>query len=196
MWKRAFGTDLVEVLQSGDSLEPVLTTNQALYMWKRNLEPGADVVRDPERLIQWCVALAGSTTGRVQGKQISHFLRVGSLEIRGGGLPAPKVDELRAFVRKPANRVWLAKLLAELSDHVPALYVGETESLASRSKQHMKGESDFGSQVLAGTEGYGWGELSLYYCDLGGGPGSKAQRTTLEYLMATLTVAGQTTRPG
>ena len=117
------------------------------------------------------------------------------MQLCGGDLPGQKREDLHAFLSVASNRAWLSRLLDDLGQHAPALYVGETESLATRIRQHMSGQSPFGMRVEA-NQYLDWRVLDLYYADLGPGPGNVNQRTALEYLTAVLSVAGMTSRPG
>ena len=45
-------------------------------------------------------------------------------------------------------RRWLCRFLRGLSNFVPPLYVGETNSLPTRAREHLAGESGFGAKIL------------------------------------------------
>lgn len=80
----------------------------------------------------------------------------------------------------------------------PPLYVGETDNLARRAKEHLGFKTDF-SITLRDTLGLSWVDCDLLYCVipkefLGSDP--KERRTLIELLVARLTVAGCTSRPG
>ena len=92
----------------------------------------------------------------------------------------------------------MTQFLQELSANLPAMYVGETGNLAARTTQHMTGLSDFGSAMINSSE-VEWPDLDLQYLAVGSKDAEARQapfRKTLEYISATLTVAGYTRRPG
>ena len=150
---------------------------------------------DPGAFLDWCTRLAETPIGEVHGVSLSHFLKVNSVQLCGGGLPPVKILGLEKFLTPAPNRLWLSKLLDDLTIQAPALYVGEADRLPDRVTQHIRGETGFGIQVNESDQ-LDWPILNLYYCDLGTGRVPKDQLTALEYLVALIGIAGMTARPG
>lgn len=91
----------------------------------------------------------------------------------------------------------MTEYLSELSAHLPALYVGETDNLQQRVKQHIAGDSQFGAQIAA-MEELDWRMMSLFYVKVDNQnlDFAAAARKSLEYVTTSLTIAGFTSRPG
>lgn len=152
-------------------------------------------MQDPGLLLEWLDGAANVPFGEVRERRLSHYLKVGSLQLSGGGLPDDKRRTFASFLKNSKNRRWVAEFLADLSGHSPALYVGETGRLPMRVLQHLRSETDFGIFIEKST--LDWSQLRLFYVNLGSAsPDEKPTRTALEYLAATLTIAGRTSRPG
>lgn len=192
-WKTVPGADLIDLVQSNEDLSAALPDLPGVYMWKRDLRPPKSVIADPVKLIAWCDRLSDTAIGQTGVQQLSHFLRIHSVELCGGALPSEKRKTLERLFASQQNRKWFASFLSSLGAETPALYVGEAESLAARIVDHLTGRSGFGSTIER-HERLSWSDLSLRYYTLESSV--KAQRTAIEYLASVVTVAGYTSRIG
>jgi predicted GIY-YIG superfamily endonuclease len=197
LWQSESGTELLELFDGGESLGTLLPKCPAVYMWKLSLSPTVLQRSDAEEYTTWLDELCSLPLGRVLDTQISHFLRLSEVEIRGRGLTDEKKNFFRKFLAAGASRRWMTEYIAELSAHLPALYVGETENLQQRITQHIAGDSQFGLQVKSDAA-LSWRTMQLYYAEIAHKDATFAiaARRSLEYLTSSLTIAGFTTRPG
>lgn len=181
---------------SSTAISTLVPPRSAIYLWKMRLKPPSYLLQDPGLFLQWLERAASTTFGELRDRPLCHYLHLGSIQLRGAGLPPDKRQTFSQFLAKSSkNRHWMTQFLSELGQHNPALYVGETGNLRTRTMQHLHYQTDFGAFV-EGSE-FDWTDLELHFFDLGE-PSSeeKAIRTALEYLSATLTIAGRTSRPG
>ena len=59
----------------------------------------------------------------------------------------------------------MTNYLEEVALHLPALYVGESGNLLRRVREHLHGESQFGSTVAEDPD-LSWIDLDLFYWEL------------------------------
>ena len=196
IWAVAHGVDLVELYDSGQSFESALPATPAVYLWKLNIRASIAESAESLSMTNWLDRLCKLPLGRSHGVRVGHFLTLGDIELRGNGLPPDKKASFQNFLTKPANRRWLLGYLDELSAHMPALYVGETERLPQRVREHVAGASVFGAQVSEDPD-LSWEALDLWYAPISAcGEQAVKARRSLEYLSTIMTLAGFTRRPG
>jgi hypothetical protein len=193
-WRRARGSELVEAL-AGGGLSNLLSDRSAVYMWKRNLR-GLGPVPDAIQLVHWLGKQVATPNGRVSSSRISHFLAMSEIRIQAAEMSNERKKIFLKWFQKADNRIWMTRYMTELSSHLPALYVGETGDLCERTKQHLKGQTDFGADVES-LDYLGWDDLDLFYLDLG--PKTEepsSTRRAIEYITTAVTIGGFTRRPG
>jgi hypothetical protein len=197
LWKSELGEDLVNELEVTNNLKSILPNSPAIYLWKLRITPTPAQSASPITYTSWLNDLCSTPLGRVISKPLSHYLQLNDLELRGRGLPDHKQAFFLEFLSTRPGRIWMTKFLRGLNEHIPALYVGETDQLATRTKQHLTGESDFGQQII-GTMDLTWRQLEIYYAPVthANEERATAARRSFEYITACLTVAGFTNRPG
>lgn len=186
------------MLQNGERLTWAVPETPGVYMWKISLRVPYYLQSDPQSFTAWLDRLCRMPNGAIGERRLGHSILLRGLEIRGGGLPSEKRNSLLGFLTTHQRRKWMVQLLEELSRSLPAIYVGETNDLAARAMQHMNGLSDFGAVVHESPD-LDWADLDLHYLPIGSGENEERQapfRKTLEYVFATLTIAGYTRRPG
>lgn len=197
LWVQESGAELKQLYDGGESLGILLPRQPAVYIWKLTLTPDVLQKADPNEYTDWLNRLCSAPLGIVRDTQLSHYLHLSNIELRGRGLPDSKRRFFRSFLSNLTARRWMTQYLAELSTHLPALYVGEADNLQQRVRQHIAGESQFGAQIAAMGE-LNWQMMSLFYVkvDNGDSNAAAAARRSLEYLTTSLTIAGYTSRPG
>lgn len=198
-WIRVTSDELLDANDSTVAMQQLLPNNPAIYLWKRNFSPPTGSLSDQVALFKWILRLTETSIADVHHISLSHFGQIEMLKISGTGLPGPKSATLQKFLNSPQNRKWILSQLRALATHTPALYTGESNTLRTRISQHLNGETNFG-QKIEQSEHLDWGDLDLFYTDLGKGfPDTEAgseTRRALEYLFTMLTVSGMTDRPG
>ncbi len=197
----ALGKDLCDALLD-NSLADVVEDCQAVYFWRRNLDPPRHVIASAEQFTRWLEQALQIPYAKIGQKRLSHFLTLSGVSIGGGALTDAKMADLKPWLQIQQRRQWTARFLTALTSLVPPLYVGETSKLLQRVQQHLNGNTDF-ARVL--TEGLrlSWNDVTLFYCRLGEAHESEENdeiqqnhRTLLELMAARLVVAGCTSRPG
>ncbi|MFP3881922.1 MAG: hypothetical protein ACLFWH_06340 [Actinomycetota bacterium] len=194
-WSVARGPELVEGLASSE-LGDVLPKRSAVYMWKRNLQGIRPLSTDADTLVQWLDTQISVPHGRVASQQVGHFIALGHVELRSPSLSPQKRESLRRFAQQNQNRRWLITYLAELAQHAPALYVGETGNIRTRAAAHLRGDTDFG-QEMGALENLEWEDVDLYYYDLGPPRRESGElRKAIEYITTAFSIGAYTRRPG
>ena len=194
-WQRVRGDDLVEGYESG-TLEEILPERSVIYLWKRNLRCHNNESDTAERLTRWLAKQFRIPNGRVVESQISHMIHVPVLELRPGELPPQRQRLFTKYFRRPSNRRYLTNYLEGVALHLPALYVGESGNLLRRTREHLHGESQFGSTVAKDPD-LSWIDLDLFYWDLSEADEDENQlRKAIELVTTAVTIGGFTRRPG
>lgn len=199
-WETIPGVDLAQAYNYGDSLSNVLPEVQAVYAWKRSLVCPPHAVRDGQQLLAWIDDVLAFPIAELRDRKLSHYANLGYLRIGGQPLTPNKQETIAGLVRSPKWRKFLGSYMRSLSHFCPPLYVGEAADLPKRVRDHIRGETGFGSQVEAA--GIEWHELELHYCDLGPAEDesdaslAKARRTLLELVLTSLSLAAYVDRSG
>lgn len=198
LWNSVLGEDLVSHLDVTDNLNAILHNKPTIYLWKVRMVPTQAQRASGISYAAWLDNLCQTPTGRLINKKLG-FLYVNDLEIRGDGLTEDKQRFFEDLLSSPKGREWMTRFLRGLNQHLPALYVGETQQLAVRIRQHIMGDSDFGGKVLENLN-LSWQQLELFYASVDN-PNSnetiaRLARQSFEYLTSCVTLAGFTSRRG
>ena len=103
-------------------------------------------------------------------------------------------DSLSHWLRQRTARQWLSNYLSQLAPHAPALYVGETANLHRRIKEHLSGQTNFGTTIEGRLQ---WEDLDLHYYQLGEARREESStRKAIEFLTNAFAIGGFTQRPG
>lgn len=193
IWRALKGSELVEALED-ENLEEFVEPCSAIYMWKKNLHATSLAIKDAQTMVDWISRQVDSPSGVVSDKSVGQFLWVSRLELRSNSLPRRQRELLQNWATERRHRKWLTQYVSLLEAQTPALYVGETGNLTKRTKDHLRGHTNFSNRI----EGLiAWEELSLYYFSLGKATDSSSEiRKIVEYLTNSLVIGGFTQRPG
>lgn len=183
------GDDLEEEYLSG-SLKDSYSEISAVYVWCARISPRSSNIGTEPAFLEWIQKALKRPRGRLED-QVRHLGTV-SLTLGGSSLSPNKLDLLRDLIRTYDDRRVFKAMLSEL-DYSTALYVGETEDLQIRLRDHLSGRSDFAQRCK--QFGYVWQDLGLRYLQLPNDvPAS--HRRTLERVLAVLLLAPATSRAG
>lgn len=196
--------DLLENLQSGAGLSSIPEA-AGVYFWRLLITAPEELTdHDAKGWRAHLDRLSSLPQGRVSNVRVSHSVRVETLVLGGQGL-GEKRSVLHRLVGVPEGARKVRTFLADMQSVVPALYVGEAGNLRRRIAQHLRGDTDFASEV-GRDGGIQWADLALTICQLGGqvdelDPRVEASDATkirrgLEYLAAELSIANYTKRAG
>lgn len=194
-WQRIDTIELFDARTSGRTLGEFLPDTPGLYMWKWSLRAPPHCLHDSKAMLDWCDKIASSSFGEVSAISLSHYLQIGSITVGGTGLNSTKSGDLRLFLDSAKRRRWFAGFMASIEQHSPAIYVGETDCLSRRIREHMDGLSGFGSKIEEAPD-VNWKSLALYILDFGDRPIGERLRKAFEYVATLTTISGMTDRPG
>lgn len=194
-WQIVESSELADTEGSAD-LSEVVPPTPAIYMWRRNLRPPAAAAQSSAVFVDWVTKALSVPVAAVLDKELSHFLVVERLRIGGSGLNQEKQATLEVLSRAPRGRAFVLKYLRTLVDVLPAIYVGETDNLTTRTRAHLGGETE----LLGGLEDLGltFQDVDLHYFTMrdGSTDNNKALRTLLEMVSTRLTVSACVRRIG
>ena len=149
-------------------------------------------------LAEWIAAAVQIPSAMLAERSLSHYLFLHGISIGGTALTEDKLETLRNWVKEGQSRKWLLDMVQNIARLTPPLYVGETDNLARRVKDHLRSKTDF-SIMLQEKLRLDWQSVELWYYEV---PedflkvDAKARRTLVELIVARLTIAGCTSRPG
>ena len=187
------GSELVQRFVDSTVDRVVPRETPGVYLWSRRTVSPTATLASYLLFSAWLTKQMMRTVGTVDGT-LKH---IGSMTLDLGGagdLTESKLDSLAALGATRPGREVLRNVVSGVS-HATTLYVGEADDLCARVGEHLRLETGFAQRAM-GSEGFGyeWPELALRFVKL---PGStKAERTTLERLLAILTLAPSTSRAG
>lgn len=199
-WAEVLGRELT-AKPSRRHVFAMLPEQPAIYIWKRNLRIPSSVRRSPRGLFEWVTAEVNRPYGLIANIQVSHFASLSAFQLGGGGLTDDKVRTLERLCATPLGQKILVRLFEGMNEATPALYVGEAEVLPVRIWEHLEGQSDFGTRLVADLE-LDWDQLVLRYLVLP--PASdetrraaaKEMRTLMEYVATKMTLGTSVSRIG
>ena len=198
MWQSVSGLDLERCYVGQDRMTENVPDRSAVYAWKRKFQPPSGIVSDPVALADWVARTVKTPSAVLAQRELSHYLLLHGISIGGGPLTDDKLNTLSTWATEAKSRRWLLQIVQSIGVLTPPLYIGETDNLARRVKDHLGNKTDF-SQTLSEKLSLTWQDCDLWYClvpDEFLTIDAKARRTLLELIVARLTVAGCTSRPG
>ncbi len=208
-WKREKGSELLSeindpLIQAHDHLI-TLPEKPGIYMWK--LKPISDWRHQAwaeflDSLDKRLFSPIAEEKPRKNAPFHSNRLLNLGWEIRGKPLPPTKrkmLDEQQGELDQ--KKQFFVSFLESLQDHIPALYVGQTNNLRMRTMEHLQGFEGFGKTINDHDE-LCFEDLDLFYCEIEDEvkdiftDSSDSIRTTLEWVATMITIAGYTRRAG
>lgn len=200
-WESASGRELRTAVDRGEPLADLLDDCQAIYFWKRSLEPPIGIENDELAFENWVDCLLRVPLGTVGPRRLCHFATIDGVHVGGGGLTNEKRSALRRYIGSARWRKWLSRYFVDLSRSCPPVYVGESADLIRRVREHVAGETGFGQRIIESPD-LDWADLRLEYAVLGPSrkhkdtSEAKARRRLLELMATDLALAGYVTRRG
>lgn len=200
-WKTASGLEL-ESAAVANELEYVIDRCAAVYAWRRDWVPPKQH-RGTDELIAWLRAALSTPYSIIGPRTLSQIVVIDGLKVGGGSLTDSKLGLLERLARTAKGRSFLNGYLSSLTDLSPVFYVGETNNLVRRVREHLQGLTTF-AETLSSTLKLTWTDMRLYYFNVGNEsddaedastPG-KSLRTLLELVATRAAGAGSVKRPG
>ena len=197
-WLSISGLELERAYVGDERMTEIVPRGSAVYAWKRTFRPTRGLADDPAALVAWVAATAKTPSAVLPEQELSHYLLLHGVSIGGAALTEAKLQTLVAWAAEPKARRWLIAMVESIGSLAPPLYIGETDNLARRIKDHLADKTDF-SSTLHEKLGLSWQDCELCYRLVPEdqlATDAKDRRTLVEMLVARLTVAGCTSRPG
>lgn len=198
LWQSVSGLELERSYVGRDPMTENVPDKSAVYAWKRKFRPPARIAADPMGLAEWIAETVKTPSAILPQRELSHYLLLHGISIGGAALTDEKLSTLKDWVTDAASRRWLLAMVQSIETLAPPLYIGETDNLARRVKDHLGTKTDF-SLILRDKLHLTWQDCELWYCIVPEellASEAKGRRTLVELLVARLTIAGCTSRPG
>lgn len=161
LWSAIPASDLIECREDGTLVEEVPPL-PGLYVWRRRYTAHQADVFSADEFVEWIISLCRQANAKLPSTTISHCVHTDGIRIGGGELPVDKLRVLQAVSEIPTKRRHLAKIIQELSAFTPPIYVGETNNLRRRLREHLDGSTGLYSYA-SGVLGLDWVDLDFCY---------------------------------
>jgi hypothetical protein len=197
-WQSISGVELERTYVGHDRMTENVPAQSAVYAWKRRFQPPRGIEADPVALAAWIAETVKTPSAILPPRELSHYLLLHGISIGGAPLTDEKLNTLKLWATEAKSRRWLLTIVQSIGTLAPPLYIGETDNLARRVKDHLGYKTGF-SLTLRDKLNLTWRDCELWYCSVPGeflAIDAKGRRTLVELLVARLTVAGCTSRPG
>ena len=198
LWHYVSGAELESCYVGSRPMAELVPPKPAVYAWRRNFRPPPELTADPVSLAEWIAETTRSPCASIPPRELSHYLLLHGISIGGAPLTEAKLHTLRCWASEPRSRRWLMDVIESIRALAPPLYVGESDNLARRVKEHLGLKTDF-SLTLSKQLKLVWQDCDLWYCLVPEehlATDAQGRRTLVELVVARLTVAGCTSRPG
>jgi hypothetical protein len=192
------GLELERAYVGNSSMAEIVPAGSAVYAWRRKFRAPPGIAADPVALASWIAATTKTPSAILPEKELSHYLLLHGISIGGAALTESKLLTLATWAAEPKSRHWLLSMVESIGALAPPLYIGETDNLARRVKDHLGDKTDFSNTLLHKLK-LTWQDCELNYCPVPAElltTDAKDRRTLVELVVARLTVAGCTSRPG
>ena len=200
-WETVDGTDLYDAYTRHDSLSELLPESPAIYLWRRVCHVPPQALRTSEDFLSWLDDFVQLPSAEIVGRRLSHFAVLDKMSIRSPGITPTKRHQFHELMRDEGPRRWLMHYLQVVDAFAPPLYCGETSDLANRAREHIGGETAFGSRIQSQELKDPWSHLQLSFLQIKVTYGPKDKRTRqfrelLELITTALSIAGYVSRRG
>lgn len=161
-WEAIDGAELYERYADG-SLSDLVPEVTAVYLWRRVIRRLPGCTASSSACMDWLRSTAAIPVAELGPVALSHCATLKGLSIGGGGLTQTKEDaEAVHFVHNAKFRDYVVGFAESLSIFTPPLYVGQTDSLRRRVREHLAGASGL-REYLQDTLGLSWQDTELFY---------------------------------
>jgi len=160
-WREVNATELVEALDDS-SLGDLVPSASGIYLWRRRLAAPDLCEASAEGCIEWILSTTRQPAARLSRVPLSPCVWSDGLQIGGGELSREKMSALEAVASNRRVRKLLGDYVGNLSGFTPPIYIGQTNNINTRVKQHLKGETGLYGYV-ANDLGLDWNDLAFYF---------------------------------
>ena len=155
------GKDLVDASFEG-GLKEYVPESPGIYLWRRNFNAGTSIVGSKVEFIKWLEKVTSQPNAVIDATQITHCVQSAGYFVGGGGLTEEKQTSLDRLANNPKFRRMLQRYIETLSDFTPPIYIGEADSLLSRVKNHLSGDTNLQTYV-EDKLGLSWKDLTFQF---------------------------------
>jgi hypothetical protein len=163
-WNTHDGSELIEALEDG-TLSDIVPPRGGIYVWKRRLVAPSTVIADTSSCEKWVREVCAQPSGRLGRKALGPSVWTEGLQFGGGQLTVEKENTLAKISSNRRRRELLVAFLESLSEFMHPIYVGQSNSLSKRVKQHLRGETGL-FDYLHDMLGLEWTDIQYKYLAL------------------------------
>jgi len=198
IWKQVDGAELIDALDD-QRLSELLPQAAGVYVWRRRLVAPSQCRAGKDAFCEWLENVSMQPLGRITRRPLSHCVWAEGLQVGGGGLTDDKRNTLQTIAISRSAREFVINFVESLSQFTALIYVGQTDNLRVRIRDHLNGDTALHPYVseLLGLE---WADLELRFFTTQSssalGIREKAFQELLELVAQRLLAPFATTRPG
>lgn len=197
-WRAIDASELIDPIDE-TTVPKSIPACPAIYLWRRRYAPPDDAKTSAEACMAWIHEVTSQPAARIGRKPLSHCVWTDGIQIGGGGLTSNKEQLLQRMSAKRATRESVLNYIETLSAFALPIYIGESDNLRKRVKQHLDGHTGLGD-YLEQYLGIAWRDVTLHYCVLSSSPemseAAKSLQEMFELLAQRILVPFATERPG
>ena len=163
-WSFVEATELLEGLddQRFDELVPATS---GIYIWRKRFTATTPSRSTADGCRKWVEEVATLPAGRLGRSPLAHCVWSEGLQLGGGGLSEEKALTLDKLSEKRQMREYLIGFIESLSQFAQVLYVGRSDNLRRRTREHLTGITPF-SKYVEETLGLAWSGVEFSCCAL------------------------------
>jgi hypothetical protein len=198
-WITREGSELEEE-NARSQLDVLVPREPGIYTWRRSTQVLEESARSPKILAREVEKFIRMPIGRINARALAHYIWLDGLLIGGTELPNGRAEELGELFSDQRKRRAFLDIVSAAVEIAPPLYVGETDNLYRRTREHLTGQTQFAERLKAEWN-QGPGTLRLSFVSTAEVPAededeARTFRTLSELLVSRLTLATLTSRPG
>lgn len=156
-WESLSGRDALNFREDG-TLGDHIPNVPGIYCWKINPYRKILLPSDYEGILEQVCHLMKLPQFETGFTRINHSLVSRGFAHSGEPIAGDKYVKLREWLKDLENAQWMIAFLKDLNGFMPNLYVGQSEQLANRVRQHLQGRSKFGQKINDSAE-LSWQDL-------------------------------------
>ena len=196
-WTAISGSELIDARDEA-KLEDILPESPAIYIWRRSVIAPPVCESSNQHFESWLTTLSGQPAARIARQALSNCVLMEGLQIGGGGLSEEKHRTVTQISGNRKIRKSVINFVESLSSYTPVIYLGQTNNLKVRVKQHLDGLTELHA-YLTEMLGLKWPDTEFSFLKMSSdsaSPQGTSVRELLELISQRVLAPFAVKRPG